>query len=141
MERFAADPALAARWGTASRARADVDSRQGSGEMDGRFPQGAAPVKILFASSSSGSRGGGETYLVYLGEALARRGHEVMLWTSSHPRMDEIAGRFAPFGAVHRTDYTNTYDRPRRSLAALLDRAAAGRAAREWKALTRTSST
>jgi len=92
-------------------------------------------VKILFASSSSGSRGGGETFLVYLGEALAWRGHEVVLWTSSHPRMDEIAARFATFGAVHRADYTNTYDRPRRSLAALMDRGAAARAAREWQAL------
>jgi glycosyltransferase involved in cell wall biosynthesis len=92
-------------------------------------------MRILFASSSSGSRGGGETFLVYLGEALARRGHEVALWASSHPRMDEIAARFAPFGAVHRADYTNTYDRPRRSVAALIDRATPARAAREWEAL------
>jgi glycosyltransferase involved in cell wall biosynthesis len=92
-------------------------------------------MKILFASSSSGSRGGGETFLVYLGEALARRGHEVVLWTSSHPRMDEIAARFAPFGSVHRANYTNTYDRSRRSLAALLDRRTPARAAREWEAL------
>jgi glycosyltransferase involved in cell wall biosynthesis len=92
-------------------------------------------MKILFASSSSGSRGGGETFVVYLGEALARRGHEVALWVSSHPRMDEIAVRFAAFGAVHRADYTNTYDRPRRSLAALMDRATPARAAREWQAL------
>ena len=95
-------------------------------------------MKILFASSSSGSRGGGETFLVYLGEALARRGHEVLLWTSSHPRMDEIAARFAAFGGVHRTEYTNTYDRPRRSLAALLDRCTAARAAGEWQALKPT---
>jgi len=92
-------------------------------------------MKILFASSSSGSRGGGETFLVYLGEALARRGHEVVLWTSSHSRMDEIAARFASFGSVHRADYTNTYDRSRRSLAALLDRRTPARAAREWEAL------
>jgi glycosyltransferase involved in cell wall biosynthesis len=92
-------------------------------------------MKILFASSSSGSRGGGETFLVYLGEALAKRGHEVMLWTSSHPRMDDIAARFAPFGSVHRTEYTNTYDRPRRSLSALLDRDTPPRVATEWAAL------
>ncbi len=92
-------------------------------------------MKILFASSSSGSRGGGETFLVYLGEALAWRGHEVALWTSSHPRMDDVAERFGAFGAVHRADYTNTYDRPRRSLAALADGATAARAAREWQAL------
>jgi len=92
-------------------------------------------MKILFASSSSGSRGGGETFLVYLGEALARRGHEVMLWTASHPRMDEIADRFAAFGTVRRADYTNTYDRPRRSLAAAMDRHAASMAARDWQAM------
>jgi len=92
-------------------------------------------MRILFASSSSGSRGGGETFLVYLGGELARRGHEVLLWTSSHPRMDEIAARFTPFGAVHRVDYSNTYDRPRRSLAALLDRITPARAARQWHAL------
>ncbi len=92
-------------------------------------------MKILFASSSSGSRGGGETFLVYLGEALAWRGHEVVLWTSTHPRMDEIAERFESFGTVHRAEYTNTYDRPRRSLAALMDGATAARAAREWQAL------
>jgi len=92
-------------------------------------------VNILFASTSSGSRGGGETFLIYLGEALTRRGHEVGLWVSSHPRMDEIARRFAKFGEVRRADYTNTYDRPRRSLAALMDRATAVRAAREWESL------
>lgn len=92
-------------------------------------------MRILFASSSSGSRGGGEPFLVYLGEALARRGHEVLLWASSHPRMDEVAARFAPFGAVHRADYTNSYDRRGRSLSALLDRATPARAAREWQAL------
>jgi len=92
-------------------------------------------MKILFASSSSGSRGGGETFLVYLGEALAQRGHEVMLWASSHPRMDEVAARFGKFGAVHRAEYVNTYDRPRRSLGALLDRRTPTRAAREWTAL------
>ena len=92
-------------------------------------------MKILFASSSSGSRGGGETFLVYLGEALAWRGHEVVLWASSHPRMDEVATRFGAFGAVHRADYTNTYDRPRRSLGALMDGRTAARAAREWEAL------
>ena len=92
-------------------------------------------MRILFASSSSGSRGGGETFLIYLGEALARRGHETILWTSSHPRMDEIAARFASFGPVHRADYRNTYDRKGRSLAALLDRATPVRAAREWEAL------
>ncbi len=92
-------------------------------------------MRILFASSSSGSRGGGETFLVYLAEGLAARGHEVALWTSSHPRMDEIAVRFGAFGEVSRAEYTNTYDRPRRSLAALMDRKTPVRAARDWEAL------
>jgi len=92
-------------------------------------------MKILFASSSSGARGGGETFLVYLGEALARRGHEVVLWTSLHPRMDEVAARFAAFGEVRRARYKNTYDRKRRSLSALMDGRTAARAAGEWAAL------
>lgn len=90
-------------------------------------------MKILFASSSSGSRGGGETYLLYLGEALAQRGHEVELWVSGHPRMEEMAARFAAFGAVTLSSYQNTYDRLGRSLTAWLDRGAASRAAAEWK--------
>jgi glycosyltransferase involved in cell wall biosynthesis len=72
---------------------------------------------------------------VYLGEALARRGHEVILWCSSHSRMDEVAVRFKDFGEVVRADYTNTYDRPRRSLGALLDRKTPRRAALEWQRL------
>ena len=55
-------------------------------------------MKILLASSSSGSRGGGELYLLYLGRALAQRGHAVPLWASAHPRMDELANSFS----VHR---------------------------------------
>jgi glycosyltransferase involved in cell wall biosynthesis len=93
-------------------------------------------MRILFASSSSGSRGGGETFLVYLGEGLSRRGHEVVLWCSSHARMDEVAMRFKNFGEVVRAEYTNTYDRPRRSLGALLDRKTPGRVAAEWERLS-----
>jgi len=89
-------------------------------------------MKILFASSSSGSRGGGETYLVYLGGALAELGHEVGLWVSTHPRMDETAERFAKIGKVVRSDYPNTYDRRARSLGAWLDRRTARMAAEEW---------
>lgn len=88
-------------------------------------------MKILLASSSSGSRGGGEIYLLYLGRALARRGHEVMLWASSHPRMDELARSFASVGAVHRCDYTNTYDRPLRSIGSYF--ADASQIARSWR--------
>ena len=61
-------------------------------------------MKILLASSSSGSRGGGELYLVYLGRALAHRGHAVTLWASTNPRMDELANTFSGFGQVLRSD-------------------------------------
>ena len=90
-------------------------------------------MKILLASTSSGSRGGGELYLNYLGRALAARGNEVALWASSHPRMDELCTRFAEIGRVLRADYTNTYDRRFRSVASYLDRGSARAAAGSWK--------
>jgi len=49
--------------------------------------------------------------------------------------MDEVAVRFKNFGEVVRAEYTNTYDRKRRSLGAWLDRVAPGRAAAEWERL------
>ena len=73
-------------------------------------------MRILLASSSSGSHGGGEIFLLYLGEALAAAGHTVALWTSRHPRMDELAARFSGMGGVLRSDYRNTYDRWHRGL-------------------------
>ena len=79
-------------------------------------------MRILFVSTSSGSRGGGELSLVYLGRALAERGHTVGLWCARHPRMDELAAQFAPFGTVLRAPYTNTYDRRLRSLSDLVPR-------------------
>lgn len=90
-------------------------------------------MKILLVSSSSGSRGGGELYLLYLGRALADRGHTPILWASSHSRMDELAKGFAAFGEVERCDYTNTYDRRFRSIAAFLDTKAANRARQSWE--------
>jgi glycosyltransferase involved in cell wall biosynthesis len=90
-------------------------------------------MKILLASSSSGSRGGGELYLLYLGRALAERGHEVLLWASSHRRMDELAESFAAFGEVHRSEYVNTYDRRLRSLASYANSDSAMRVADAWK--------
>ncbi len=92
-------------------------------------------MKILLVSTSSGSRGGGELCLLYLGRALAARGHLVMLWTSRHPRMDELADRFAAHGEVVRAEYTNTYDRPARSLSSFLDHRTARRVGAEWRAL------
>jgi len=94
---------------------------------------GRLRMKILLASTSSGSRGGGELYLVYLGRALAARGHEVALWASSHPRMDELCARFAKVGPALRHEYPNTYDRRFRSIASHLDRGTANAAAKHWK--------
>lgn len=90
-------------------------------------------MRILFASSSSGSRGGGELYLVYLGRALAQRGHTVALWASDHPRMDELANSFSGIGEVLRSPYRNTYDLRGRSITSYLNLRAVGLLAREWK--------
>ncbi len=90
-------------------------------------------MKILLASSSSGSRGGGELYLVYLGRALAQRGHAVTLWASSHPRMDELANTFSGIGEVLRSEYENTYDQRGRSIASYLNFGAARKVAATWR--------
>jgi glycosyltransferase involved in cell wall biosynthesis len=92
-------------------------------------------MKILLASSSSGSRGGGELYLIYLGRALAARGHQVTLWASTHPRMDELCAMFAEIGPVKRSHYHNTYDYRLRSVASALNFTGARRIAKEWAAL------
>lgn len=92
-------------------------------------------MRILLVSSSSGSRGGGELYLLYLGRALAERGHTPILWASKHSRMEELANGFASFGQVARCDYLNTYDRRLRSISAFFDSAAAKRALVSWKAI------
>ena len=92
-------------------------------------------MKVLLVSTSSGSRGGGELCLLYLGRALVTRGHEVTLWSSTHPRMDELAQQFAAIGAVVRAEYANSYDRRGRSIASWLDRATSRRVAKQWRAL------
>ncbi len=92
-------------------------------------------MKILLASSSSGSRGGGELCLLYLARALTERGHEVSLWISTHPRMDELAGMFAPIGKVIRTEYTNTYDYRARSLAHVFSGGVSRRVSEQWRAI------
>jgi len=92
-------------------------------------------VRVLLASSGSGSRGGGEIFLDYLGRGLAARGHEVITWMPGHARMDELAARCASFGRVVRSPYRNTYDYHGRSLTASLNRRASRDAAREWMAL------
>lgn len=72
-------------------------------------------MRILFVSTSSGSRGGGELYLVFLGQALAKRGHTVGLWCADDARMNELATQFGEFGTVARSRYLNTYDHKLRS--------------------------
>lgn len=79
--------------------------------MAGGIPTGGDRVKVLLVSSSSGSRGGGELFLLSLASGLKERGHEPFLWCATHARMDELAGRFAAFGPVHRFSYRNSYDR------------------------------
>lgn len=90
-------------------------------------------MKILLVSSSSGSRGGGELYLLYLGRALAQRGHKVTLWASSHARMDELSNSFSCFGDVIRAPYINTYDHPGRSLSTRFNFPASAAVASDWR--------
>jgi glycosyltransferase involved in cell wall biosynthesis len=92
-------------------------------------------MRILLVSSGSGSRGGGEIFLKYLGEGLAEAGHEVLMWIPSHPRMDELAAKCARFARIVRSNYRNTYDHPARSLATLFTQRASRRIAREWEAV------
>ena len=87
-------------------------------------------MRILLASSSSGSHGGGEIFLRYLGDALVAAGHEVALWASEHPRMDELAGGFKH---AIRTSYRNTYDLRTRSLGASFHRPNIASAVNSWK--------
>ena len=92
-------------------------------------------MNILLVSSSSGSRGGGELYLLYLGRALAQRGHTLTLWTSDHPRMDELTNSFSGIGEVRRAPYRNTYDRRGRSISSYLNVRAVGQFARDWQTM------
>ena len=90
-------------------------------------------MKILLASSSSGSHGDGEIWLLHLGRALTQRGHKVMLWTSEHPRMDELANSFSGVGEVLRSRYRNTYDHRGRSISSYLNLPAVRHLAAEWQ--------
>lgn len=75
------------------------------------------PMRVALVSSSSGSRGGGELYLVGLAQGLAALGHEVQSVLSDHARMDDLTRLLAAHGPVHRIHYQNTYDRRLRNLA------------------------
>lgn len=92
-------------------------------------------MKILLVSSGSGSRGGGEIFLLYLGRALAARGHSIMTWIPTHRRMDELASQCAEFSEVIRADYVNTYDHRSRSLATLFNAKQTRAIASQWRAL------
>ena len=79
-------------------------------------------LRVLLVSSSSGSEGGGELYLVNLAEGLNALGHEVEVLLSDHVRMDSLARLMHPGAKIHRAPYRNTYDRPLRTIGAVLDR-------------------
>lgn len=92
-------------------------------------------MKILLVSSGSGSRGGGEIFLNYLGGALAARGHTVTTWMPAHARMNELAAQCAQFSRVVRAEFANTYDHRARSLATIFNARASDTVARQWAAL------
>ena len=80
-------------------------------------------MRVLLFSSSSGSRGGGELYLLNLSQGLLSAGHDVLPVLSSNPQMDELSSKFSRLGIpAHRIDYKNTYLRKTRCLGAALDR-------------------
>ncbi len=89
-------------------------------------------MRILLVSSGSGSRGGGEIFLDYLGGALAARGHQVITWMPAHARMNELASQCAKFSRVVRAEFRNTYDYRSRSLATLLNAGLSNSIARQW---------
>lgn len=78
-------------------------------------------MRVLLISSNSGSRGGGEIYLRYLAEGLARLGCELHALLAADARMDELAAGLAASASVHRLELANTYRRSTRSLGAIID--------------------
>src|SRR3954470_10900560 len=92
-------------------------------------------MSVLLVSSGSGSRGGGEIFLNYLGGALADRGHSVTTWMPAHARMDELASQCARFSRVVRAEFRNTYEHRTRSLATVFNARASNHVARQWAAL------
>lgn len=82
-------------------------------ELDGK--------NILLISTSSGSRGGGEIYLLRLANELASGNCKVQVLLSDHSRMDELAQQFDRRVRVFRKPFRNTYDRRLRFLSELYD--------------------
>lgn len=78
-------------------------------------------MKVLLISSNSGSRGGGEIYLRYLADGLARLGCDVHALIGANPCMDELAAGVGEAATIHRLELTNTYRRLTRSLGAVVD--------------------
>jgi glycosyltransferase involved in cell wall biosynthesis len=78
-------------------------------------------LRVLLVSSSSGSQGGGELYLVGLAEGLRAAGHEVHAALATHERMDELAELLSAHAVVHRVPIVNTYDRRLRVVGSLMD--------------------
>lgn len=83
-------------------------------------------------SSGSGSRGGGEVYLRFLANGLAKHGCKVHAIIPSASRMDELAESLTPDAEVTRLPVTATYERRLRNIGALFD---AGQQARVAAAL------
>jgi glycosyltransferase involved in cell wall biosynthesis len=92
-------------------------------------------MRVLLVSSSSGSQGGGELFLISLAQCLRELGHQPILWAANHSRMDMLCERFRPFGEVYRRNYRNTYDRRFRTAGAALDLVTAWRTAFDWRGL------
>jgi glycosyltransferase involved in cell wall biosynthesis len=94
------------------------------------------PRRVLLASASSGSQGGGELYMDFLAEGLHRAGHEVHSYLAAHPRMNDLAKLLGRWGGVHRSEcLTNTYDRRFRSLSTVITGRARRRIAAELGSL------
>ncbi len=92
-------------------------------------------MKVLLVSSGSGSRGGGEIFLDYLGKGLTDRGHEVTTWIPADPRMDELAEEISRFGQVIRANYRNVYDYRTRTLATGFNWRTSRKIAGQWEEL------
>ncbi|HEV7402497.1 MAG TPA: glycosyltransferase [Chthoniobacteraceae bacterium] len=90
-------------------------------------------MKILLVSSSSGSRGGGEVFLLYLGRALAQKGHRVVLWASDDSGMDELSNSFTSVGEVIRSRAHRPASGPVTALANHFALWREHRIAKEWR--------
>lgn len=79
-------------------------------------------MKILLISSSSGSHGGGEFYLVLLAKGLVGLGCRVTVLMSDAPQMRELEAMLLPICDVVRIKLTNTYLRRLRGVGEFVDR-------------------